>query len=477
MSRGIASLRRYQGGGRVDPPPKVGVASLPQSPLLSQSWSVIDQLSPEVVAKMTPQEKIEWFLLKEFDRLKRPREAISATPPREPMPGTETWANRSTEVAMEPSAYDVREEFARRNPDAPTGSTYEKGYGELSGYRSAKERPGSYESYFPEGEHISTIERDLFDIMGPPITAEEIAQAWDDPMFGGTGRMSDLEWAGEVGNDLSDLSNQDLKDRVWARRYANRQIGSPRSMQRIRLRARFVNQFEPIVKLGPGQSMDEIFGHIGQEGPPPGFTASEYEDRLARLNRRNDLINAIDEIPDATAAPRSTPYRSALGQYFRDMPSRSPQEVQAYREQTRAAVRRGAARAGRGLKNVGVASLRAFRDRLPAMVAAGAATAATSHPVSALTDIAASPTQLGSGDLPGEYRDYGLYGPAPPSSLSYEDQLKYYENLQNQAAPLMPLRYRQGGGFADYLFPRQSSEPTMTRSYPGQQLRSRGPGR
>lgn len=431
MSRGIASLRRYQGGGRVDPPrggpqeypssklgarnTQLGLGSLvlqnPKHSLQSSAWRTLHQLSPEVVAKMTTQQKLEYMLLREFDRLAPIRDVILQAP------------------------------------------------SELHGLRN-RVGSGSYQGYFPQGLSVSGIERDLVEILGPPITAEEIAQAWDDPMFGGTGRMSDLDWAGEVGKDDFTLSDKAINERIYARRYANQQIGDPDSFYRFRVGNRLLEEFEPLPEMPIA----------GREAP----TEAQKRASAEVKSRRRTMLDAIDEIPDPKVASGSTllPAKATNPEFERWR--RSLDRASDLRRPFGGiySLGRGLPRLGRAsvetAKNLGVASLRVLRNKLPAMVAAGAATAATSNPVSALADVMMSPTQLGSGDLPGEYRDYGLYGPAPPSRLSYEDQLKYYENLQNQGALLMPLR--------DY-FPSQFGEATMTRGYPGQQIRSRGPGR
>jgi hypothetical protein len=147
-------------------------------------------------------------------------------------------------------------------------------------------------------------------------------------------------------------------------------------------------------------------------------------------------------------------------------------------------------------KRAGVAALRAISGKLPAALMASAAAAATSHPLSALADIAMAPTDLGSGDLPiGESEEVGRLGAIELLSGNIEDpslisrkangrerESKYYDDLLRQAdlleeeVGLSSLRDRLP---SDFVTRRLRSSPitrpeiTSSSFYPGQQLRNR----
>ena len=282
---------------------------------------------------------------------------------------------------------DVRKRFIERNPNAPVG--WEHGVetigDEYPGQRPMpvppEQRPGSFESYFPDVEENTgrtlsgrkEIEEVLLEVMDADITEQEILQALDDPMFGGP---------------LSGTaSNAEINERVYGRRYADR-------MEQIRELGRM-----------------ETPGHRGW----PAGTETWAEPPTRHL-------------PEAKRGGISG-LRHRVGQ-----------------------AARGAGQAARG---AGITALKAIRNRLPAIIAAGAATAATSHPVSALADVALSPTQLGSGELPEESR------------FSPEEKMKYYEDLMNLERELGVGQHRPS-----ILQPsREINGPSIRSSYPMRRMR------
>ena len=107
-------------------------------------------------------------------------------------------------------------------------------------------------------------------------------------------------------------------------------------------------------------------------------------------------------------------------------------------------------RAGRAARNVGIAGLKAIRNRLPSVIGAGLATAAASHPASAAVDIALSPTPMGSGDMP--KRDL----------LTDEQKIRYYQDRLNLQREL-----GVGQHYPSFFQPsRERSGPSIRPSYP-----------
>jgi len=176
-----------------------------------------------------------------------------------------------------------------------------------------------------------------------------------------------------------------------------------------------------------------------------------YYRRLESLggfpNRRNP-----QELPWELLSPEDrelTPYRSP-GKRF----SQSHWTVRPSPPDVDPPIRRGISRlshrAGRAVRNVGIAGLKAIRNRLPSVIGAGLATAAASHPASAAVDIALSPTPMGSGDMP--KRD----------PRSNEDRMKYYDDLMNLQRE---LGVGQHGPSISQLS-REISRPSIRSSYP-----------
>jgi hypothetical protein len=79
-------------------------------------------------------------------------------------------------------------------------------------------------------------------------------------------------------------------------------------------------------------------------------------------------------------------------------------------------------------------------------------------------DILAAPTQLGSGDVPGEgdYRDRRLYDPASESRFSLEEKMKYYDELTNLGRELGVGQHRP----SILQLSREINGPSIRSSYP-----------
>ena len=343
-----------------------GLGSLPQEPSWTRELGIPERAafpmpSAEDFARLSPREQRALLNLRDFDRMAETRAAILETPPRNPGFSAQRVA-------------DVREQFTRRNPSAPIGWEYgaptiEMGYtasevrehGGMTPIPPEK-RPGSYESYFPDvegGMGRGEIEDVLFEIMDADITEQEIAQALDDPMFGGP---------------LSGTaSNAEIDERVYGRRYADR-------MEQ--------------------KAADEAWRERGVSirDRSPGF-------------------------PDEPTSPKTPARRGISGLRHR---------------------------AGQAVRGAGITALKAIRNRLPAMVAATAATAAASHPVSALADVALSPTELGLGELSEESR------------FSPEEKVKYYDELMNLGRELGVGRHRP----SILQLSREINGPSIRSSYP-----------
>ena len=184
---------------------------------------------PENFLELSPQQQRVLMNLRDFDQMAEVRAAILETPHRSP-----GFTGRGPLAGGGWPRYrreDVREVFARRNPDAPVG--WEHGVETIGdvyppGQRPMpippEQRPGSYESLFPDprvqygpGGEFQSIERGrtrpeiedvLLEIMGPDITEPEIAQALHDPMFGGP--------------ISGTATNAEINERVYGRRFTNK---------------------------------------------------------------------------------------------------------------------------------------------------------------------------------------------------------------------------------------------------------------
>ena len=178
---------------------------------------------------------------------------------------------------------------------------------------------------------------------------------------------------------------------------------------------------------------------------------SLYRRRLKHLGGPPDKWY-YQELPWELLSPEDrelTPYRSP-GKRF----SQSHWTVRPSPPDVDPPIRRGISRlshrAGRAVRNVGIAGLKAIRNRLPSVIGAGLATAAASHPASAAVDIALSPTPMGSGDMP--KRD----------PRSNEDRMKYYDDLMSLQRE---LGVGQHGPSISQLS-REISGPSIRSSYP-----------
>ena len=380
-----------------------GLGSLPQEPSWTRELGIpergggVHSLSAKQIAELTPQEQLDRMLLQDFDRLAPVRAAILETPPRTPGGPSRLTA-------------DVREQFARRNPAAPTGPTYEKGYGELFGYRLAKERPGSYESYFPDVEGKPFGTQALLEIMDTDITEQEILQALDDPMFGGP---------------LSGTaSNAEISERVYARRYVNLRMGSPHSETRRQVTRHFMQQVprefpEDAVRFG-GRNLSDV----------------EFERAMGERRKRLLLEHELTRLRDPSL-PERNPYRTFFNEFAKPGERRPRHRSLPFR-------------AGQAVRGAGITALKAIRNRLPSVIGAGLATAAASHPASAAVDIALSPTPMGSGDMP--KRDL----------LTDEQKIRYYQDRLNLQKEL-----GVGQHYPSFFQPsRERSGPSIRPSYP-----------
>ena len=373
VSKGIRSLPRYQEGGAH------GLGSLPQGPSWTRELGIPEGVggvtipSAEEFAALSPREQRAYMHLVDFEGLAPVRAAILETPVETPGFSGQRY-------------HDVRKRFAERNPSAPTGPSYS----EITGYSAdpdsrfqkrggylmrPEKRPGSFESYFPD---VDVDARDVTD-WGEVIPFAEMPSPDfipDTPTTGSRrgGRM-EIEGAlyeimdaditeQEVLQALDDpmyggaipVGNDEISERVYARRYIDRM-----ELDAVRRR-----ELDIIIPLTPG-------------GPLADLYRQNERDLLARDRHRG--------FPDKTPARKG---------------------ISGLRH-----------RAGQAVRGAGITALKAIRDKLPAIVAAGAATAATSHPVSAAVDIALSPEELGSGELPEESR------------FSHEEKMKYYDDLAN----------------------------------------------
>jgi len=357
MGSGTRSLPRYQHGG--PHPLSRGLGSLPQEPSWTRELGIPERgsVAPMLtfddidILGLTPKEVMIADHLREFDRMAEVRAAILETPLR-----------RGRFGRFGRSQADVLEQFARRNPFAPTPSI---DHGDRP--------PGSFESYFPaepydaRGQRISQMEMEdaLLEIMDVDITEQEIALALDDPMFGGP--------------ISGTASNAEIDERVYGRRYAN--------------------------KMGEIKTGRDMPWHPERRGWPAGT------ETWAKL---------------------------------------PTEHLEDWRTRGIAGLRKAGASASRAARGAGITALKAVRDRLPAIIAAGAGTALASHPVSALADIALSPAKLGSGGLPEE------------DPYSSEDKIKYYEDLMSLGGGL-----DIGQHYPPVLqLSREVNGPSIRSSYP-----------
>jgi hypothetical protein len=232
----------------------------------------------------------------------------------------------------------------------------EASYSEATGYLPTYKRPGSFESYFP---NVDVEGRDIADF-GPRGRAE-IEGALYEIMDADITEQEVLQALDDpMYGGAIPVGNDEISERVYARRYIDRM-----ELDAVRRR-----ELDIIIPLTPG-------------GPLADLYRQNERDLLARDRHRG--------FPDKTSD--KTPARKGISGLRH--------------------------RAGQAVRGAGITALKAIRDKLPAIVAAGAATAATSHPVSAAVDIALSPEELGSGELPEESR------------FSHEEKMKYYDDLAN----------------------------------------------
>jgi hypothetical protein len=436
MSNGIRSLPRYQEGGPLHPR-RAGLGPVPVHPQ-ETSWRAafgisehggVPSLSAEELARRTPQQQVDYVLLREFERMGDLRQIIG---------GDASFAAEPSSVLDPSRSQTLRKEWLSRNPNAPGQGTISRG-------------TGSYRSLFPRNESPYSIENILFEIMSPDITPEEIALALDDPMFGGA----------ISGN----ATNAEINERVYGRRYANRRFGRTWKGTVPFARWDIARQVVEGAR-GPGvAAMPQTLEYTGLgesvRNLPGGSPDVDPPLRRGRIDRFRQGIGRFSQ---------------GIGDYFqmRNMGGVDPTSVpessllppQSYLTDVDPPLRRGISglrhRAGQAARGAGITALKAIRNRLPAIIAAGVGTVATSHPVSALADIALSPTELGSGDVPKE------------DPRSDEDKIKYYEDLMSLGRELGVGQHHP----SILQLSREINEPSTRSSYPnGPSIRSSFPMR
>jgi hypothetical protein len=139
-----------------------------------------------------------------------------------------------------------------------------------------------------------------------------------------------------------------------------------------------------------------------------------------------------------------------MGVSIRDRSPGFPGEPTLPRTPARGGISRLGHRAGQAMRSGSATALRAIRNKLPAIIAAGAGAAAAAHPLSALVDQALSPTQLGSGDIPRE------------DPFSDEEKMRYSEELMSLGRELGVGQYSPS-----FFQPsRERGGPSIRSSYP-----------
>jgi hypothetical protein len=243
--------------------------------------------------------------------------------------------------------------------------------------------------------------------MSPEITEQEIAQALDDPMFG---------------SRVGDLTDAEINERVYARRYVNTQFGSPGSIPRER-------------------SVRRLMGELGSSF---GSDAAEARTRLPPQRRK--------QLERASLAEKSR--RTVLERELMGLPGGTPDVDPPLRR----GISRLGSRAGRAVRGAGIATLKAIRNRLPAIIAMGGTGAlfggfpgaAAGAITGGVFDVMTTPSDLGSGEIPQKDR------------LTDEEKIKYYSDLFELREELDVGQYRPS-----ILQPsREISGHSIRSSYP-----------
>jgi len=409
--------RALEGAVPVEEQLSRGIGSLPEEPSWTRELGIpergsgVPSLSAKQIAKLTPQEQMDRMLLQDFDRLAPVRAAILETPAQTPGFSGQRY-------------HDVRKQFARRNPSAPigwehgaetVGDVYPPGQRPLP--IPPPKRPGSFESYFPSdipdmgrggrGE----IEGVLYEIMDADITEQEIARALDDPMFGPR---------------VANLTNAEIDERVYARRYANARMGSPHSETRRQVTRQFMRQ---VPREFPEDAVWSVVGGTN-------LSDVEFERGMGERRKRLLLEHELGRLRDPSL-PERNPYRTFFNEFAKPGERRPRHRSLPFK-------------AGQAVRGAGITALRAIRNRLPAIIAGGVGAAAATHPVSALVDQALSPTQLGSGDIPRE------------DPFSDEEKMRHYEELMSLGRELGVGQYSPS-----FFQPsRERGGPSIRSSYP-----------
>jgi hypothetical protein len=322
-----------------------------------------------------------------------------------PMPSTEDFMNLPPErlrAALNLRDFDrmaeVRAAILETPPRSRTAAEVREQFARRNPYAPAvsaglRQRPGSFESYFPS-------EPTGFD------TGEEAYNKWLRKYFD-TDQAFDTRM--EIEDVLLEIMDADITE-------------------------------EEIV-----QALDDpMFG-----GPTSG-TASNAEIDERVYGRR--YVNKMEEMRagrERMAQPRGG-WPAGTEAWAKPPTEHLPEVRGDWRTRGIAGLRKARASASRAASGAGITALKAVRDRLPAIIAAGAGTALASHPVSALADIALSPAKLGSGGLPEE------------DPYSSEDKIKYYEDLMSLGGGL-----DIGQHYPPVLqLSREVNGPSIRSSYP-----------
>jgi hypothetical protein len=255
------------------------------------------------------------------------------------------------------------------------------------------------------------IEGVLYEIMDADITEQEIARALDDPMFGPR---------------VANLTNAEIDERVYARRYANARMGSPHSETRRQVTRQFMRQ---VPREFPEDAVWSVVGGTN-------LSDVEFERGMGERRKRLLLEHELGRLRDPSL-PERNPYRTFFNEFAKPGERRPRHRSLPFK-------------AGQAVRGAGITALRAIRNRLPAIIAGGVGAAAATHPVSALVDQALSPTQLGSGDIPRE------------DPFSDEEKMRHYEELMSLGRELGVGQYSPS-----FFQPsRERGGPSIRSSYP-----------